>query len=188
MNEILFETERLYTRIPTLGDVTQFQKAKEANWSELQKWMNWAHDNQYSMDANKNFIEKIVPVDLKIGGLLMFAFHKDTHDLVMVGGLNATDTPHVLSTGYWGNVDYLGQGFATEMTHGVLKHAFEKHGATKILISYYDDNRPSRRVIEKCGFDFVETKPKSHQCCLDGAMMDEHCYAMTKQKWEALQL
>ena len=188
MNEILFETERLYMRIPTLDDATVFQKAKEANWPELQKWMNWAHDDQYPMDATKFFIEKIVQNDLKKGGVIMFAFHKETHDLVMVGGLMATDENNIFTTGYWGNVDYLGQGYATEMTQGVLKYAFEKHGAEKIVISYYDDNVPSRRVIEKCGFDFVETKQKSHKCCLDGTMMDEHCYAMTKQKWEALQL
>jgi len=187
MKNIIFETYRLYYRVPTLDDADAMQKIKKANWPELQKWMNWAHDDQLSMDATKTFIETIVQDDLKKGGMVLFAFHKQTHDLVMVGGLNATDTPRVFSTGYWGNIDYLGQGFATEMTKGVLKYAFEHHGADKILISYFDDNVASQRVIEKCGFEFIETKFKNHKCCLNGEMIDEHLYEITKDSWEGLQ-
>lgn len=186
MTETIFETERLYYRMPTMQDAQAMQNIKEANWPELQKWMNWAHDDQLSMDATKTFIGTIVQDDFNKGGAMMFAFDKQTHDLVMVGGLNATETPHVFSTGYWGNIDYLGQGFATEMTKGVLKYAFEEKNAKSVLISYFDDNTPSRRVIEKCGFDFVETKVKNHQCCLDGVMMDEHCFEIKHKKWEAL--
>jgi RimJ/RimL family protein N-acetyltransferase len=68
----------------------------------------------------------------------------------------------------------------------VLKYAFEKYGAKKLTLSYYEGNKASRRVIDKCGFEFVETLPKHHQSFATGEMMDEHCYAMTKDRWRAI--
>ena len=186
MSDILFETERLYLRMPTLDDVPAMQDIKQANWPELQKWMNWASDDQLSVDATRKFIGEIVQDDFKKGGCIMFSFHKVTNDLVMIGGLNSTDDANTYSTGYWGNIQYLGQGFATEMTRATLDFAFVNHGADKVVISYFEGNEPPKRVIDKCGFEFVESLPKAHQSFATGEMMDEHCYAMTKDRWMAL--
>ena len=183
MDDVLFESERLYYRMPVIDDAKAMQKIKEANWAELQRWMNWSSDGQYDMDATTVFIRDIVAQDHRKGGCLMFAFHKQTHDLVMIGGLNATNEKDVYSTGYWGNVDYLGQGYATEKTMATLQYAFNVLGAKRVDIVYYDGNEASRRVIEKCGFEFVKTLPKNHKCHADGQLMDEHCYAMTRDQW-----
>jgi len=183
MSNILFESDRLYYRIPTLDDAQAMQTIKEANWPELQKWMNWSSDDQFDMDATIAFIRDIVAEDHKKGGCLLFAFHKQTHDLVMIGGLNATNIPDIYSTGYWGNVDYLGQGYATEKTMATLQYAFNVLGAKQVDIAYYDGNEASRRIIEKCGFEFVETLPQNHKCHADRVMMDEHCYAITRDVW-----
>jgi len=183
MTDNIFETDRLYMRMPVATDAQAMQNIKETNWPELQKWMNWASDDQRGMDATIAFITKFVRADREKGGCILFAFHKQTHDLVMVGGLNATDQPGIYATGYWGNIDYLGHGYATEMTKGTLDYAFNRHGAKKIVISYFDDNELSRRVIEKCGFMFVETKTNNHRSHATGKMMDEHCYALTQEQW-----
>jgi RimJ/RimL family protein N-acetyltransferase len=183
MPDIIFKTERLYFRQPAIDDAPAMQAIKQTNWSEIQKWMSWSFDDQFGMDATIDFITKFTPADAEKGGCIMFAFHKDTHDLVMVGGYNATDEIGVVTTGYWGNIDYLGQGYATEKTHGMIDYIFNQTSAHKIVITYYDDNHASRRVIEKCGFEFVETLPQNHKCHLNGDMMDEHCYALTRDQW-----
>lgn len=183
MSDIIFETERLYFRMPTIDDAQAMQDIKEANWIELQKWMNWSSDDQLSLDATRKFITQFVPTDAAEGGCIMFAFHKETDDLVMVGGYNATSIKDVYSTGYWGNVNYLGQGYATEKTKGILNYLFKEIGAEKVVINYFDDNHASRRVIEKCGFQFIKTIPKNHKCHLDGTMMDEHCYEIKADDW-----
>lgn len=54
--------------------------------------------------------------------------------------------------GYWLGKDYRGQGFATEMTRAVIRHAFATTERTAIPISHFIDNPASARVIEKCGF------------------------------------
>ena len=180
----MIETERLIIRPPTFTDANAMQAMKEANWEELQKWMSWTSDSQYDMDATIDFITQFAPNDRTKGGLILFAFHKGSGDLVMIGGLNSTDTPNVLSTGYWGNIQYLGHGYATEMTRSVIDFAFTHHGTEKLLIDYYEGNNASKRVIEKCGFQFVETLPKNHKSFATGEMMDEHRYAMTRNQWQ----
>lgn len=186
--DYIFQTERLYLRVPTLADASKMQAIKEANWPELQKWMNWAADDHLSMAATEKFIGEFVPTDLEKGGLILFAFHKVTHDLVMVGGINCTAEKGVYSTGYWGNIDYLGHGYATEMTMGTLQYAFNAHGAEKVIIAYYEGNNASRRVIEKCGFRHTEIKPKNHRSFATGEMMDEYCFEMTKADFKRLNI
>jgi RimJ/RimL family protein N-acetyltransferase len=182
----MIETERLILRLPTLDDVPMIHKAKEDNWPELQKWMVWASDAQGTLESTSHYVEFFQNEDLKNGGLPLFAFHKTTGDFVMASGLNATETPHVYKTGYWGAKQYLGQGYATEATKAIIDYGFEHHGAQEIQIAYYEGNEASRRVIEKCGFEFVKTLPKSHQSFATGEMLDDHHYALSLERWSQL--
>ena len=54
--------------------------------------------------------------------------------------------------GYWLGRAYWGQGFATEMTRGVIRHAFATTDRTAVSISHFIDNPASAGVIAKCGF------------------------------------
>jgi len=47
---------------------------------------------------------------------------------------------------YWGN------GYATEITMGLVKYLFEKEKAERIEALVAEDNRASRKVLEKSGF------------------------------------
>ncbi|PCH99836.1 MAG: hypothetical protein COB76_04790 [Alphaproteobacteria bacterium] len=178
MTDIIIETERLYIRQITREDLPDIQKIKEENWGELQKWMSWASNDQKPFSALlKNFEDQVVP-DFEKGALRLVAQHKKTDDRVMFSGLDITDQTDVYSTGYWGNLAYLGKGYATEVTKAVLKYAFNVRNAKKITIDYYEGNIASKRVIEKCDFVFVETKPKAHQSFATGEYMDVHCYSI----------
>tara|TARA_B100001750_G_scaffold247739_1_gene274602 strand:+ start:788 stop:1366 length:579 start_codon:yes stop_codon:yes gene_type:complete len=180
----IIETERLIIRVPTLADLDAVQNAKEANWHELQKWMVWASDEQKPISALKHYIEVISAEDHAKGGLHLFAFHKNTGDFVMASGLIPEGEPHFYGTGYWGNINYLGQGYATEMMRAILHYAFTKHKAVKINIAYYEGNEKSRRVIDKCGFTFVQTLPKIHQSFATGEWLDEHQFGLTAETWK----
>jgi RimJ/RimL family protein N-acetyltransferase len=54
--------------------------------------------------------------------------------------------------GYWLGKAYRGQGFATEMTRAVIKHAFATTPLDSLSISHFIDNPASAVVIAKCGF------------------------------------
>ncbi len=181
----MIETDRLIIRVPTLDDLEKIQAAKEANWAELQQWMCWTSDDQRPIDAMRYYIETIIPADHEKGGLHLYAFHKDNGDFVMSSGLTPTDTPDVYTTGYWGNVDYLGQGYATETMRAIIDFAFATHGATMLEIAYYEGNEKSRRIIDKCGFEFVRTLTKAHKSHATGEMLDEYRYVLTRDQWRA---
>ena len=57
--------------------------------------------------------------------------------------------------GYWLGVPYWGKGFATEALHAVIDYAFDDldhaalHAGTRVT------NPASRRVLEKCGFQWT---------------------------------
>jgi RimJ/RimL family protein N-acetyltransferase len=57
--------------------------------------------------------------------------------------------------GYWLGVPFWGQGFATEATRALIDHAFEDCGYTALLGGARVSNQASRRVLEKCGFQWT---------------------------------
>jgi RimJ/RimL family protein N-acetyltransferase len=56
--------------------------------------------------------------------------------------------------GYWIGAPYRGRGYATELARALVDHAFETMGAERITVSCRVTNTASRRVIEKCGFQW----------------------------------
>lgn len=53
--------------------------------------------------------------------------------------------------------DFQCKGFATEATKAIIRYGFEKINLHKIQICTKTINKPSKRVIEKCGFTYEGT-------------------------------
>jgi RimJ/RimL family protein N-acetyltransferase len=60
-------------------------------------------------------------------------------------------TPEI---GYWLGVPYWGHGYATEAARAVVDHAFEDLGLDRLEAGARVSNPASRRVLEKCGFQW----------------------------------
>jgi ribosomal-protein-alanine N-acetyltransferase len=60
--------------------------------------------------------------------------------------------------GYVLHDDYWGKGIMTKVCKAVIDYGFEYVGLNKIEIAHEINNIGSKRVIEKCGFNFVTTK------------------------------
>lgn len=62
--------------------------------------------------------------------------------------------------GSWGEIEYCigasyqGKGYATEATKAVIDYGFRKIGFNKIQICVRPSNIKSKKVIEKCGFEY----------------------------------
>ena len=50
-----------------------------------------------------------------------------------------------------------GSGFATEAARGALEYAWHKSRLSKVYAGHHPDNRASRRILEKLGFEFIGT-------------------------------
>ena len=84
--------------------------------------------------------------------------------------------------GYWIGTPYWGKGLIPEAVHELLRYAFEELQLQKIWCVYFDGNNNSKRVQEKCGFQYQFTKENVH-CSLLNDMRTEHISCLTKEQW-----
>jgi RimJ/RimL family protein N-acetyltransferase len=57
--------------------------------------------------------------------------------------------------GYWLGVPFWGNGYATEAARALIDHAFGDRGHQVLLAGARISNPASRRVLEKCGFQWT---------------------------------
>ena len=60
--------------------------------------------------------------------------------------------------GYWIGVPFWGQGLIPEAVRRLLRYGFEDLGLQAVWCGYYDGNMQSKRVQEKCGFQYSHTE------------------------------
>jgi RimJ/RimL family protein N-acetyltransferase len=82
-----------------------------------------------------------------------FAITRADDALIGICGLlmKPRKTPEI---GYWLGVPYWGHGYATEAARAVIDHAFEDLGLERLEAGARVSNPASRRVLEKCGFQW----------------------------------
>jgi RimJ/RimL family protein N-acetyltransferase len=170
-------TPRLILRPPTLGDLDSIQAAKEDAWPDLQRWMSWAFDNQRSREAQESSIRRVMDYQSQ-AGISLAGFHRINGDFVVRTALDLTDEVDVYETGFWMAPKYAGQGMATEAANAAIRYAFSHLGAKAISIGHFDGNGPSRRIVEKLGFQKIGVAHQAATRPLDGAKLDRHEYIL----------
>ena len=143
----VLETERLILRAPRLGDAKAV--AKLANDRRIAE--NTARiPHPYQLADAKDFIAAVNQTDDEIVFLITLA------DATVVGacGIARLDgqNPEI---GYWIGVCHWGQGYATEAARAVIDHTFSHLEHNALQSSARVTNPASRRVLEKCGFQWT---------------------------------
>lgn len=170
-------TPRLVLRPPTLADLDAIQAAKEDAWPDLQRWMAWAFDNQRSRQAMEDSIRGVMDYQSH-AGIALAGFHRINGAFVVRTALDVTDEPDVYETGFWVASKYAGQGMATEATNAAIRYALGHLGAKAVSIGYFDGNEPSRRIVEKLGFQRLGIAHQAATRPLDGTKLDRHEYIL----------
>ena len=67
--------------------------------------------------------------------------------------LQGREIGYVLSKDYWG------QGLMPEAVKAVIQWLFDVEKLDFVMVGHFDWNNQSRRVIEKCGFQYIKTVP-----------------------------
>ena len=73
------------------------------------------------------------------------------------------------------------QGYATEATKAIIDYGFDKMNLHKVQICTKSINKPSKRVIEKCGFVYEGTLRDYFY--MDGEYVGRLYYSMLKNEW-----
>jgi RimJ/RimL family protein N-acetyltransferase len=88
------------------------------------------------------------------GGEIAFLITTQNNGIVGCCGIAKLDgdTPEI---GYWLGVAFWGQGYATEAARALIDHAFGGLGYDTLLAGARVSNPASRRVLQKCGFQWT---------------------------------
>jgi RimJ/RimL family protein N-acetyltransferase len=143
----VLETERLQLRAPRLEDakivanLANDRRIAE-NTARIPHPYRRADAEDFIAAANRNGGETVFLVALRDGGLigacgLMF---------------NERQTPEI---GYWLGTKYWGRGYATEAARALIDHAFTDLDCEAVQAAARVTNPASRRVLEKCGFQWT---------------------------------
>lgn len=91
----------------------------------------------------------------------------------------------VKSLGFSLNEDYWGHGIMTEAVKLVVNYIFDKTDCEVIEVGHHSDNYASKRVIEKCGFNY-DGRLCKYKRLYDGRLVDADFYSMTREDFERM--
>jgi RimJ/RimL family protein N-acetyltransferase len=142
----VLETKRLTLRAPTLKDA----KAIAVLGNDRRIAENTARiPHPYKLADAENFIAGANKAD---GETVFLIVRNGT--IMGACGVAVAD-PAAPELGYWLGVPHWGQGFATEALHAVIDFAFGEFKHTALHAGARVTNPASRRVLEKCGFQWT---------------------------------
>jgi RimJ/RimL family protein N-acetyltransferase len=91
------------------------------------------------------------------------------------------ETPEL---GYWLGVPYWGKGYATEALHALIDYAFTDLGHDALQAGARVTNPASRRVLEKCGFQWTGVGLYRIRAINSSAPIDR--FRLERRVWSAL--
>ncbi|TBW39980.1 N-acetyltransferase [Siculibacillus lacustris] len=149
LSDLVLETRRLVLRRPTRADAESLAAlADDAGIAEHLSTL----PHPYTLDDALVFIDntEIGPHRLNLG---IYRRGDDGAFLGTIGLMPRDGERFVL--GYWLGRPHWGDGLATEAAQGLVDFAFETLGAEAVAATARVTNGASRRVLEKCGFQYA---------------------------------
>jgi len=144
----VLETERLTLRAPRHEDI----KAIAVLTNDRRIAENTARiPHPYGVDDAKQFVATVNARD----GEVCFVILLDGN-LIGACGIDPRDDAPDL--GYWLGARYWGRGFATEAVRAVIDHAFGDLQHETLQAGARVSNPASRRVLEKCAFQWTSVR------------------------------
>jgi RimJ/RimL family protein N-acetyltransferase len=86
--------------------------------------------------------------------------------------------------GYWIGVPYWGRGYVTEAARALIDHAFGQLGYERLTSRARVSNPASRRVLEKCGFQWTGVSLIRIRALKSSAPVD--CFRLDRGLWASL--
>jgi RimJ/RimL family protein N-acetyltransferase len=143
----VLETERLILRAPRFEDV----KAMAALANDRRIAENTRRlPHPYTIEDAEQFIRFVSGAS----GEMALVITRADGALIGACGLNYLDGP-APEIGYWLGAAYWGQGYATEAVRAVVDYAFSELDHEALQAGARVTNPASRRILEKCGFQWT---------------------------------
>lgn len=173
----VLETCRLVLRAPQMRDAPAI--AALANNRKIAE-MTASFPFPYTIEDARAFVEKgCFTADSAVFAL----WQKRAEGPAFIGMSGFTPRPGEATPelGYWLGEPYWGQGLATEAVRAVIDYAFSNTPVTALCGSSRVVNAASRRVLEKCGFEWQDVNLWQVQALGASVPMDR--FRLEKQQW-----
>ena len=171
----VLETKRLALRAPRLEDA----KAVAALANDRRIAENTARiPHPYKMSDADSFIKGAN----KAGGEAVFLI--TLRDKTTIGACGIVTQEQTPELGYWLGVPYWGNGYATEALHAVIDYAFTDLAHEALQAGCRVTNPASRRVLEKCGFQWTGVGLYRISAIKSSAPIDR--FRLERSIWSAL--
>lgn len=170
----VLETERLTLRAPRCGDV----KTIAALANDRRIAANTARiPHPYGAVDAEQFIASVNKRDGETCFVIMLADR-----LIGACGLDPQDDGTEL--GYWLGAPYWGRGFATEAARALIDHAFGELELATLQAGARVSNPASRRVLEKCAFQWTGVRLTRIRAINSAAPVDR--FRLDRGLWASL--
>ena len=170
----VLETERLTLRAPRHEDV----KAIALLVNDRRIAENTARiPHPYGVDAAREFIHAVNRGDGEVAFVITLA---DT----LIGGCGIDPREGGPEIGYWLGVPYWGRGYATETVRAVIDYAFGELEYDTLAAGARVSNPASRRVLEKCGFQWSGVRLCRIRAIKSAAPVDR--FRLDRDLWASL--
>jgi RimJ/RimL family protein N-acetyltransferase len=167
-------TERLMLRAPRRSDV----KAIATLVNDRRIAANTARiPHPYAIEDAEQFIAAVN----KREGEACFAITLDGAPIGICSVDLREDGPEL---GYWLGVSYWGRGFATEAVRALIDHAFGDLEHEMLISGARVNNPASRRVLEKCGFQWTGVRLSRIRAINSAAPIDR--FRLDRGLWASL--
>ena len=151
-NGLLIETERLLLRPFVQADLYEFHEY--ASVEDVGEMAGWKHHEtvEQTQEILDRFIEekKTFAIVLKENNKVIGSLGVEKYG--MEEALTEFDNYKGRGIGYVLSKDYWGRGIMPEAVHAVIDYLFNDLDLDFLICGYYDFNKQSKKVQEKCGF------------------------------------
>jgi RimJ/RimL family protein N-acetyltransferase len=142
----VLETKRLALRAPRLEDAKTVARLANdrriaENTARIPHPYKMADAETFIRGANKGSGEAVFLITLR--------------DKTVIGACGITAQEATPELGYWLGVPHWGNGYATEALHAMIDYAFADLAHDALQAGARVTNPASRRVLEKCGFQWT---------------------------------
>ena len=154
VRNIHIETKRLILRPWKESDLNDFYEyasvegvGEKAGWNHHQSLEESKRILDSFIDGKKTFALELKENSKVIGSL---GLEPRDEDAGLEPQLQGREIGYVLSKDYWG------RGLMPEAVKAVIAYCFERLNFDYLTCGHFDHNHRSRRVVEKCGFQFLK--------------------------------
>jgi len=170
-----FETGRLVIRRWNSGDLEEF--IKHTSSVKVAEFAGW---NPIHPDEADRILNKIIEKDEARA-----IVSKETQKPIGIIGVHTDPkrtSPRVKMITYSINEDQWGKGIMTEAVSALIKQVFTYTEIETLTVYHYPFNIGSKRVIEKCGFQFEGILRRASKI-FNGNIYDDVCYSLSRDEY-----